>query len=165
MMLGSWSITQMQAAAVEAGGSADDIGFMPFPVQKGGKHCAALVSDYQQAVSVYSENKPAARAWVDWFTEKSGFAEKEGVVSAVKSAPMPATLKDFVDNDVMLFDRSEAKTAAVNDIDEAAEIGLNKQDYRQKLIDTARGAAKGSLEDFFADLNKRWDEAAKTVGS
>ncbi|MFE5797707.1 ABC transporter substrate-binding protein [Streptomyces sp. NPDC056503] len=165
MMLGSWSITQMQAAAAEAGGSAEDIGFMPFPVQKDGKHCAALVSDYQQAVSIHSHNKPAARAWVDWFTEKSGFAEKEGVVSAVKSAPMPGTLKDFVDNDVRFFDRSEAKTAAVNDIDEAAEIGLNKQDYRQKLIDTARGAAKGSLEDFFADLNKRWDEAAKTAGS
>ncbi|MEU2503506.1 ABC transporter substrate-binding protein [Streptomyces sp. NPDC007863] len=165
MMLGSWSITQMQDAAKKAGGSAEDIGFMPFPVQKGGKHCAALVSDYQQAVSVHSHNKPAARAWVDWFTEKSGFAEKEGVVSAVKSAPMPATLKDFVDNDVTFFDRSEAKTALVNDIDEAAEIGLNKQEYRQKLIDTARGAAKGSIEDFFADLNKRWDEAAKTVGS
>ncbi|MFB7511630.1 ABC transporter substrate-binding protein [Streptomyces sp. NPDC056144] len=165
MMLGSWSITQMQAAAVEAGGKASDIGFMPFPAQKNGKHCAALVSDYQQAVSVYSKNKSAARAWVDWFTEKSGFAEKEGVVSAVKSAPMPATLKEFVDNDVSFFDRSEAKTATVNDIDEAAEIGLNKQDYRQKMIDIATGAEKGSLEDFFADLNKRWDEAAKTVGS
>ncbi|GAA3083544.1 extracellular solute-binding protein [Streptomyces roseofulvus] len=165
MMLGSWSITQMQDAAKKAGGTPEDIGFMPFPIQKDGKHCAGLVSDYQQAVSVHSHNKPAARAWVDWFTEKSGFAEKEGVVSAVKSAPMPATLKEFVDNDVRFFDRSEAKTAAVNDIDEAAEIGLNKPDYRQKLIDTARGAAKGSLEDFFADLDKRWDEAAKTVGS
>ncbi|MFC8589403.1 ABC transporter substrate-binding protein [Streptomyces sp. NPDC057217] len=164
MMLGSWAITQMQSAAEQAGTNPADIGFMPFPVQKGGKFCGALVSDYQQAVSIYSENKPAARAWVDWFTEKSGFAEKEGVVSALKSAPMPATLKEFVDNDVKFFDRSEAKTAAVNDIDEAAEIGLNKQDYRQKLVDTARGVEKGNIEDFFAGLDKRWDEAAKTVG-
>ncbi|WP_405851327.1 ABC transporter substrate-binding protein [Streptomyces sp. NBC_00090] len=165
MMLGSWAITQMQGAAVDAGLKADDIGFMPFPVQKNGTFCSAVVSDYQQAVSIYSENKPAARAWIDWFTEKSGYSEKEGVVSAVKSAPMPATLKDYVDNDVIFFDRSEAKTAAVNDIDDAAEIGLNKPDYRQKLIDTARGAQKGSSEDFFADLNKRWDEAAKSAGS
>ncbi|WP_338492992.1 ABC transporter substrate-binding protein [Streptomyces sp. SJL17-4] len=164
MMLGSWAITQMQQAAKEGGTDPADIGFMPFPVQNDGKFCGALVSDYQQAVSIYSENKPAARAWVDWFTEKSGFAEKEGVVSALKSAPMPATLKEFVDNDVTFFDRSEAKTAAVNDIDEAAEIGLNKQDYRQKLVDTARGVEKGDIEDFFAGLNKRWDEAAKTVG-
>ncbi|MFJ7266689.1 ABC transporter substrate-binding protein [Streptomyces sp. NPDC099050] len=165
MMLGSWAITQMQGAAVEKGGKADDIGFMPFPVQKDGAFCSALVSDYQQAVSIYSKNKPAARAWIDWFTEKSGFSAKEGVVSAVKSARMPATLQDLVDNDVKFFDRSESNTAAVNDIDDAAEIGLNKPDYRQKLIDTARGAAKGSADDFFADLNKRWDEAAKTAGS
>ncbi|MBT2445416.1 carbohydrate ABC transporter substrate-binding protein [Streptomyces sp. ISL-36] len=165
MMLGSWSITQMQAAAKEAGGSAADIGFMPFPVQRDGKFCATLVSDYQQAVSAYSENKTAARAWIDWFTEKSGYSEREGAVPAVKSAPLSATLKDYVDNDVTLMERSEAETATVNDIDNAAEIGLNKPDYRQKLIDTARGAQKGSLQDFFADLDKRWDEAARTAGS
>ncbi|GGU96986.1 sugar ABC transporter substrate-binding protein [Streptomyces litmocidini] len=165
MMLGSWAITQMQGAAKEAGGSPADIGFMPFPAQKDGKFCATLVSDYQQAVSAYSENKSAARAWIDWFTEKSGYSEQEGAVPAVKSAPMPATLKDFVDNDVTFTERSEAATALVNDIDNAAEIGLNKPDYRQKLIDTARGAQEGSLQDFFADLNKRWDEAAKNAGS
>ncbi|OKK16026.1 sugar ABC transporter substrate-binding protein [Streptomyces sp. CB00455] len=165
MMLGSWSLTQMHAAAGEAGGAASDIGFMPFPVQKDGKFCATLVSDYQQAVSAHSRNKAAARAWIDWFTEKSGYSEREGAVSAVKAAPMPSTLAEFVDNDVMFVERSEAETGRVNAIDNAAEIGLNKPDYRQKLIDTARGVQKGSLEDFFADLDKRWDEAAKTAGS
>jgi ABC-type glycerol-3-phosphate transport system substrate-binding protein len=165
MMLGSWSIAQMRAAAKDEGVSPEDIGFMPFPTQKNGAFCSTVTSDYQQAVSIYSENKPAARAWIDWFTEKSGYSEKEGVVSAVKAAPMPATLEDFVDNDVILVDRSEAKTATVNDIDEAAEIGLTKPDYRQRLVDTARGAQKGSLEDLFAELDKRWDEAAKTAGS
>ncbi|MER7623717.1 ABC transporter substrate-binding protein [Streptomyces sp. NPDC126503] len=165
MMLGSWSITQMRAAAKQAGGSAEDIGFMPFPAQKNGAFCATLVSDYQQAVSAHSENKPAARAWIDWFTEKSGYSEREGAVPAVKAAPMPATLKDFVDNDVRFVERSEAETAAVNEIDNAAEIGLNKPDYRQKLIDTARGAQDGSLQDFFADLNEKWDEAARTARS
>ncbi len=38
------------------------------------------------------------------------------------------------------MERSEAKTGQVNAIDDAAEIGLNKPDYRQKLVDTARGA-------------------------
>ncbi|OII69583.1 ABC transporter substrate-binding protein [Streptomyces sp. CC77] len=165
MMLGSWSITQMRQAAEDAGGSSSDIGFMPFPAQKDGAFCATVVSDYQQAVNVHSENKPAARAWIDWFTEKSGYAAAEGAVSAVKAAPLPDTLKDFVDNDVKLVERSEAGTGVVNDIDEAAEIGLNKPDYRQKLVDLARGVQKGSLEDFFADLNKRWDEAARSAGS
>jgi ABC-type glycerol-3-phosphate transport system substrate-binding protein len=165
MHLGSWAITQMQAAAKDAGTDPADIGFMPFPTQKDGGFCATLVSDYQQAVSVHSEHKTAARAWIDWFTEKSGYSETEGAVPALQAAPMPETLKDFVDNDVMFVERSEAKTGEVNAIDNAAEIGLNKPDYRQQLVDLARGARKGNLEDFFADLDKRWNEAARTTGS
>ncbi|WP_405902562.1 ABC transporter substrate-binding protein [Streptomyces sp. NBC_00656] len=165
MMVGSWSITQMKDAAKKAGKNPDDISFMPVPVQRENGQCATLVSDYQQAVNAHSEHKEAARAWIDWFTEKSGYSAKEGAVPTLKSAPMPATLKDFVDNDVTFVERSESKTGAVNDIDNAAEIGLNKPDYRQKLIDIARGAQKGSLEDYFTELNKKWDEAAKTAGS
>ncbi|MFF3538740.1 extracellular solute-binding protein [Streptomyces sp. NPDC002466] len=165
MMVGSWSITQMREAAEKAGGDPDDIGYMPLPVLKGDGHCATLVSDYQQAVNIHSKHKEAARAWIDWFTEKSGYSAKEGAVPTLKSAPMPSTLKDFVDNDVIFTERSESDTGEVNEIDNAAEIGLNKPDYRQKLIDIARGAQKGSLDDYFAELDKRWDEAARTVGS
>ncbi|MFI2644008.1 ABC transporter substrate-binding protein [Streptomyces sp. NPDC018610] len=165
MVLGSWSITQMQDAAEKAGQDPDDIGFMPFPAQKAGKFCSTLLSDYQQAVNIHSSHKAAARAWIDWFTEKSGFSASQGVVSALRSAPMPATLKEFVDNDVTMVERSEADTAEVNAIDNASEIGLDKQDYRQKLIDIARGAQKGSLKDYFADLNQRWADAKRTAGS
>ncbi|MFJ8648579.1 ABC transporter substrate-binding protein [Streptomyces sp. NPDC093546] len=165
MMLGSWAVTQMRAAAQDAGGSPDDIGFMPFPAQRDGRFCATLVSDYQQAVSIHSAHKSASRAWIDWFTAKSGYSAKEGAVPALKAAPMPATLKEFVDNDVTFVERSEARTGEVNAIDNAAEVGLNKPDYRQKLIDLARGAQKGSLQDYFAELDKRWNEAAKSAGS
>jgi ABC-type glycerol-3-phosphate transport system substrate-binding protein len=165
MQLGSWAITQMRDAAEKAGTDPEDIGFMPFPAQKDGKFCATLASDYQQAVNAHSDNKTAARAWIDWFTEKSGYSQKEGAVSAVKAAAMPSTLKAFTDNDVTLVERSEAKTGEVNTIDNAAEIGLAKPDYRQQLIDLARGARKGSLDDFFADLDNKWNEAAKTAGS
>jgi ABC-type glycerol-3-phosphate transport system substrate-binding protein len=165
MQLGSWAITQMRDAAEKTGTDPEDIGFMPFPAQKDGKFCASLASDYQQAVNAHSDNKTAARAWIDWFTEKSGYSQKEGAVSAVKAAAMPSTLKAFTDNDVTLVERSEAKTGEVNTIDNAAEIGLAKPDYRQQLIDLARGARKGSLDDFFAGLDKKWNEAAKTAGS
>ncbi|MGC4945499.1 ABC transporter substrate-binding protein [Streptomyces sp. DT224] len=166
MMVGSWAITQMRDAAEKAGKSPDDIGYMPVPVQQDeGQQCATLVSDYQQAVNIHSDHKEAARAWIDWFTEKSGYSAKEGAVPTLKSAPMPDTLKEFVDNDVMFVERSERKTGTVNDIDNAAEIGLNKPDYRQKLIDIARGAQKGSTESYFGELNKKWNDAAKTAGS
>ncbi|MDL2076284.1 extracellular solute-binding protein [Streptomyces sp. GXMU-J15] len=165
MMLGSWAINQMRAAAEDAGTNPDDIGFMPVPAQTNGKFCATLVSDYQQAVNIHSDNKEAARAWIDWFTEESGYSEKEGAVSVLRSAPLPSTLKDYVDNDVKMVERSEDKTAEVNAIDDAAEIGLNKPDYRQKLIDIARGAQDGSLQGYFDELNKRWSEARQNAGS
>ncbi|MEV5659524.1 ABC transporter substrate-binding protein [Streptomyces sp. NPDC052291] len=165
MMVGSWAISQMRDAAEKAGKNPDDIGYMPVPVQREEGQCATLVSDYQQAVNIHSEHKEAARAWIDWFTEKSGYSAKEGAVPTLKSAPMPDTLKEFVDNDVTFVERSESKTGTVNEIDNAAEIGLNTPDYRQKLIDIARGAQKGSVESYFAELDKKWNEAAKTVGS
>ncbi|MFE0852576.1 ABC transporter substrate-binding protein [Streptomyces mutabilis] len=165
MMLGSWAINQMRDAAEKAGENPDDIGFMPVPAQTGGKFCATLVSDYQQAVNIHSDHKTAARAWIDWFTEKSGYDTKEGAVSALKSEGMPDTLKEYVDNDVKMVERSEADTAEVNAIDNASEIGLAKPDYRQKLIDIARGAVDGSLDGYFDELNKRWSEARTMAGS
>ncbi|MFE0677604.1 ABC transporter substrate-binding protein [Streptomyces sp. NPDC058867] len=165
MMLGSWAVNQMRAAAEDAGTNPDDIGFMPVPAQSGGTFCATLASDYQQAVNVHSDNKEAARAWIDWFTEESGYSEKEGAVSALRSAAMPSTLQDYVDNDVKMLERSEAKTAEVNEIDQASEIGLNTPDYRQKLIDIARGAQDGSLQDYFDELDERWSEARQNAGS
>ncbi|AYG78369.1 hypothetical protein DWB77_00476 [Streptomyces hundungensis] len=165
MLLGSWAVHQVRDAATAAGQNPDDIGFMPFPAQKNGAFCATLVSDYQLAVNAHSKNKAAARAWLDWFTDKSGFATKEGGVSALKAAALPSVLKPYEDNDVKLVERSDAKTEQVNAIDNAAEIGLAKQDYRQKLIDLARGAQQGSLQGYFADLDKRWAAAAAVAGS
>ncbi|WEH12952.1 ABC transporter substrate-binding protein [Streptomyces sp. VNUA24] len=165
MQLGSWAISQMQKAAETAGTNPDDIGFMPFPAQKNGKFCAITSSDYQQAVSVHSTHKAAARAWVDWFTEKSGFAQNEGSIPTLKSGALPDTLKPFEDNGVTLLEQSQAKSAQVNAIDNAAEIGLAKPDYRQKLVDMARGVQSGSLKDYFAELDKKWNEAEKTAGS
>ncbi|MFC8676981.1 ABC transporter substrate-binding protein [Streptomyces griseorubiginosus] len=165
MQLGSWAISQMQNAAKTAGTNPDDIAFMPFPAQKNGKFCAITSSDYQQAVSVHSTHKAAARAWVDWFTDKSGFAQNEGSIPTLKSGALPDTLKPFEDNGVTLLEQSQAKSAQVNAIDNEAEIGLAKPDYRQKLVDMARGVQSGSLKDYFAELDKKWSEAEKTAGS
>lgn len=149
----------------ESGTNPDDIGFMPFPAQVDGKFCSVVSADYVQAVSIHSEHKEAARAWLDWFTDKSGFAQNEGSVPTLKSSALPATLKPYTDAGVRLIEVSQSETGTVNAIDKAAEIGLNTPDYRQKLVDMARGAQKGDLDDYLTDLGERWNEAAKTAGS
>jgi raffinose/stachyose/melibiose transport system substrate-binding protein len=164
MWLGSWAIVQMQAAAEKAGEDPDDIGYMPFPAQVDGKFCSALAPDYQEAVSIHSKHKEAARAWLDWFTDKSGYVQSNQAVPTQRGAALPSALKPFTDAGVKLVEISQAKNAEVNNIDNQSEVGLTKPDYRQHLIDVARGAAGGDLDGVFSSLAKKWSAAQKTAG-
>ncbi|GAA2212853.1 extracellular solute-binding protein [Nonomuraea monospora] len=156
MWLGSWAIPQMQAAATTAGQSPDSIAFMPFPSQAGGSFCSVLNPDYQYAVNSHSPNKAAARAWLDWFVDKSGFSATNQGVSPVKSDPLPSALKPYSDGGVKLIELETDQRILVDNIDKESEVGIKSPDYRQKLIDVARGAAKGDLNSVLADLSARW---------
>jgi len=165
MWLGSWAISQMQAAATTAGKDPSTIGFMPFPVQVNGKFCPVINPDYVYAVNLHSKQKAAARAWIDWTLNESGYAETAKAVSAKKGAPLPAELQPLTDSGATLIELSQAKFGEVNDIDNASEVGLNKPDYRQHLVDVARGAADGDLNTVFAEIGKKWVTAAKDAGA
>lgn len=163
MMLGSWSIVQMQGAAANPA----DIGYLPFPVQVGGKFHSVIGGDYKNAININSEHKAAARAWVDWFADESNYAVDQGGVPPLISGAMPSTLKDFTDIGVEFMELTPApkgQEGLVNRIDSAGEIGLWEPKYRQLLVDAARGAKKETKDAIFADLNKRWAAArAKTT--
>jgi len=167
MMLGSWAIVQMQAAAVTAGGSASDIGYYPFPVQVNGKFQSPVGGDYQMGINIHSTHKAADRAWIDWFTNSSGFAKAQGGVSPTVGAPLPDTLASFKTLGVKFVQLTAAPTgqeALQTSIANAAEIDLNGNVYRQKLIDIARGAVAGDKDAYFADLNSKWKAAAASAG-
>lgn len=163
--LGSWAVTQFRQAAEKAGADPDDIGFMPFPARVDGKACATANPDYNQAVNIHSEHKEAARAWIDWFTDKSGYAADSLSISTLKDAPLPEVLKPYEEQGVELIELDDTAGGTVKDIDSASEVGIYGPAYRQELIDLARGAKDGDVDDFLADLGKRWTEAQKTVGS
>jgi raffinose/stachyose/melibiose transport system substrate-binding protein len=163
--LGTWAIIQFQDAARKAGVNPDDIGFMPFPAQVDGKFCAVVGPDYNQAVNVHSDHKAAARAWIDWFTDKSGYDRDNLAISPLKAASMPTVLKPYEDAGVKLIEVSDAEGARVKQIDDQSEVGIYKPDYRQDLVDLARGARKGSLDAFLTDLGKKWTETQKNLGS
>ncbi|MCX4697231.1 ABC transporter substrate-binding protein [Streptomyces sp. NBC_01373] len=163
--LGTWAIVQFQDAARQAGASPDDIGFMPFPSKVDGKFCAVMAPDYNQAVNVHSKNKPAARAWIDWFTDKSGYDKDNLAISPLKDAPLPEVLKPYEDEGVKLIELDDSAGAEVKQIDNQSEVGIYAPEYRQNLVDLGRGAKKGSLDDFFADLSKRWTQTQQTLGS
>ena len=168
MLLGSWAITQMQDAAVKAGGAADDIGYMPFPEQANGKFYSTIGGDYKNAISKYSSHKAAALAWIKWFAAKSNYAFDNGGLSPLVSGKAPTSLADFDKQGVQYIELTPPPAANATlepDIYNKAEIDLFGNVYRQKLVDIARGAAGGTMDSYFADLNKRWKAAKAEVSN
>ncbi|MFI5910454.1 ABC transporter substrate-binding protein [Dactylosporangium sp. NPDC051541] len=158
MMLGSWSIVQMQQAAT----SKDDIAYWPFPHQANGKFYSVIGGDYKNAININSKNKATARAWIDWFTDESNYATDQGGVSTLKSAAMPATLADLTAAKTELIELNPApkgKEGLADKIGNSAEIALFDGKYRQTIVDAARGAKNQSKDQIFADLNKKWAAA------
>ncbi|MEV4177524.1 hypothetical protein [Nonomuraea sp. NPDC049709] len=51
----------------------------------------------------------------------------------------------------------------VDNIDKESEVGIKSPDYRQKLIDVARGAAKGDLNSVLADLSAKWEAGRQSA--
>ncbi|PUB20814.1 carbohydrate ABC transporter substrate-binding protein (CUT1 family) [Promicromonospora sp. AC04] len=168
MVLGSWSVTQLQDAAEAAGKPREDIGFWPMPWQTDGKFHSTVGGDYSIGISKNSENKEAAEAWLYWFLDESGFADSQGGLAPQVDGQSPATLQDFEEfgvEEVELAPAPEGEESLLSDIYTAAEIDLSGDQYRRAFVDVARGAADGDKASAFADLNDRWATArAEVVG-
>jgi len=162
MMLGSWSITQMQGAATDAA----DIGYMPFPNQVAGKYVSVIAGDYKNAVNINSKNKATAKAWVTWFADESNYAVDNGGIAPLLDAQFPDALKDLdaVKTEYIELDPEIAgKEGLVTRISDASEIKLFDAPYRQRLVDSARGATSETKADIFKDLNTKWAAAVAST--
>lgn len=166
MPLGSWAISQMQDAAEAEGLSRDVIGYMPFPAQVDGVFHGAVGGDYNLGISVHSDAKEAAWAWIQWFMNDSGFADAQGGISPLKDGGFPDNLADFETAGVEFVEQLPAEPGnegKLDAIDSAAEIGLFQATYRKRIIDAARGQSGETLQAIFDDLNSRWATARAEV--
>ncbi|MDR1189122.1 MAG: ABC transporter substrate-binding protein, partial [Bifidobacteriaceae bacterium] len=165
LVLQSWAISQMQAAATDSGASADDIGFLPVPSAVAGKSFAAVLGDRYYAMNAKSENKATAKAWVEFMIEESGYDAAEGFVSTLKSAPLPSNLSALSDLGTELFEPAAppaGEEGLFDAIDTAAEIGFSSAPYRQALVDQARQHTPKA--DAFGELNAKWAQGRASAG-
>lgn len=168
MVLGSWSIIQMQQAAESLGIDPGVIGYMPFPYTNAdGNMYAAVGSDRRFAINKHSKNKEAARLYLDWFTHESGFAQSQSGISPVKGAPYPDALVAFGDLGVKFFQNAPAlpgEESLLDDVDSESEIGRWSEGYRQRIVEAGFGARDESFQDIMDDLNAKWAKARTTLG-
>lgn len=166
MVLGSWAISQFQAAAKTAGTSPDDVGFMAWPATAHGKQYATIGGDYNLAINKNSSHKAAAKAWMNWLLEKSGFTNTQGMISSIKSAPLPSNLRSLSDAGVTLLEMNPApkgEESLLNNIADKSQVDVWGYLYVQKMIDIARGQAPGDKASYFAQLNQQWGDAVEQL--
>ena len=162
MPLGSWALPQMQDAAKAAGTDPAAIGFMPPPFQPGGTFVSPTGPDFLQAININSDHKAAAKAWITWIAEDSGFYDYAGGLPTVTSDPPAKNLQEFAATGVTFLEMTPS--AQLSAIDDASEIGLTQPDYYRKLVDSARGASSTGKDAIFKGLNDTWATARKDVG-
>lgn len=166
MVLGSWAFSQFQTAATDAGADPDDIGFMAFPVSVDGQQYATAGGDYKIAINANSDNKAAARAWLDYLIEDSGFTQTQGMISALKADELPDNLSSLTDNGVELLEADpapEGEEGLLSSVADQSQVDIWGNIYRQKLVDVARGQADGDKDSFFTQLNADWGAAVQDL--
>ena len=106
MVLGSWAVSQMQAA----GDNAEDVGYMPFPITVDGKQYASSGPDYAFGINkkASADNQEASMIFFKWMTEKSNFAYNEGGIPT--NPPSPA--RKICSTTSTLIPSSTSRTAA-----------------------------------------------------
>ncbi len=155
MVLGSWSIVQMQGA----GSHADDIGYMPFPITVNGKQYAAAGPDYTYGINKFAskDNQIASMLYVKWLVEKSNFDTDQGGLPVVKSHALPAALSDF--KSVNLVIDNPAPTGEEDLFNKVnTDSGLSLNSDNKHVTSIVEAAIKGSptLDNVMADWNKKW---------
>jgi len=168
MALGSWSISQMQGAAVAAGKDASVIGYMPYPTSVKGKQYAGAGGDYKIAINKNSTNQDVDKAFVTWFLEDSNFAFNEGGIPPLLTAKLPAQYDAFTKAGVTFVVDNPAKAGEegfLNNIDKQSEIGFNNGSgtWQSTIVDAARGQISMSFDDIMNDANTKWAAARKTL--
>lgn len=162
MVLGSWAIGQIKGLAT----NPDDVGFMPFPTNAD-KVLVPLAGDYNLGVSVHSQNKAAARAWVDWFINESNYPTTEGGgMSPAIGAELPEILKQYEGTEVTFDTQAAAKPGEeglADAIDKEAEIGAWQPDFKKRIIEAAIGNRKESYDDIMKELNDKWKAARAKI--
>lgn len=124
MVLGSWAVSQMQAA----GDNAEDVGYMPFPITVDGKQYASSGPDYAFGINkkASADNQEASMIFVKWMTEKSNFAYNEGGIPiSANDDKLPDLYANF--KDVELIADEPAKSGEedlFNDLNSDSELNL-----------------------------------------
>ncbi|EFM09942.1 extracellular solute-binding protein family 1 [Paenibacillus curdlanolyticus YK9] len=149
-LLGNWVINQV----IENGAASEDIGFFPFPADNSGSLKAPLNPDWFYAVNK-DGNVPAAKAFVKWMVEESGYEDFAGFIPTLttKESKLPqlAEFNSYNPQFIELGASNDLATSIQND----AQIDQSK--FLQEFV------LVKDPQTVLDKLNKQWAKAKSKV--
>lgn len=150
-LLGNWVINQV----IENGAASEDIGFFPFPVDNSGESKAPLNPDFFYAVNK-NGNVEAAKAFVQWMIEESGYDDFAGFIPTLKDKESKLSqLAEFNSFNPEFFEPASP-------VDAATEI-QNKAQLDQAAVVQEFVLSKDPQK-VFDKVNTAWAKAKKDLG-
>ena len=154
MAIGSWAVSQCK----EAGEYADAVAFMPFPNEIDGRQYMSIFTDYCYAINKNSENKEAAKAYIDFMLDESGYALNRETLSIVKTDPYPNSYGNM-ENVIVLVNNPATGENYRKKVKLASKLNLEDFSETRRIIEAALGLRQESFDDIMMDWNERWESS------
>ena len=155
MAIGSWALNQVE----ESGDNGDAVAFMPFPNEINGKQYMTVATDYCYGINANSTEKEAARLYIDYMLDESGYALDHETLSLVKTDPYPESYGDM-ENVVCLSNMVASSENYQKRLGLSEKLNiLDSTDEIKRVIEAASGMTSESFAEIAKDWNERWESS------
>lgn len=155
MVIGSWAIKQIK----DAGSNKDAIGYMPFPNMINGKQYMTISADYCYGINKNCKDIDAARKYIDFMLDESGYALDREVLSLVKTDPVVESYGNM-DNVICLCNNEASEENYKKRLQLSKNLSiLDNTDEIQRVIEAALGNREETFDDIIRDWNERWESS------
>lgn len=151
-VMGTWALHDYK----KVGEHGENIGFFPFPNVVDGQQYLSLNCNYSYAIARNSDNKEAAKAFLNFLLDESGYAFHHDEISVLKTEQYPECYGEL--EDVAIYTPICPSSEAYLQYEALAKNWnmYNEEEYKQ-IVEAAAGISGQSFEDVMNDWNERWE--------
>ena len=154
VVIGSWAVSQFK----EAGPNSDAVAFMPFPNEIDGRQYMTISTDYCYGISRNSDNPEAARAYIEYMLDESGYALDHENLSIVRTDPYPDAYGDM-ENVLLLCNNPATGNTYQKKLKLSSRLNMEDGTEAMRVIEAAKGLRQETFDDIAQDWNSRWESS------
>ena len=151
-VMGTWALHDYK----NVGEHGENIGFFPFPNVVDGQQYLTLNCNYSYAIAKNSDNKEAAKAFLYFLLDESGYAFQNDEIPILNTEQYPECYGEL-ENVVIHTPICSSSEAYLQYEALAKNLNLYNEEEYKKIVEAAAGISDQSFEDVMNDWNRRWE--------